>query len=66
MGAEVGQALVISGKFGGWDGGAGDEAFGEDGFEVLVIAAVDGGGFASYDGRVDGWGFVEERGVDGG
>ena len=66
LAAEVCEAFVVRGEFGGGDGGSGGEALGEDGFEVLVVAAMDGGCFAGYDGRVDGRGFVEEVGVDGG
>ncbi len=66
LAAEVCEAFVVSDEFGGGDGGSGGEALGEDGFEVLVVAAMDGGCFGGYDGRVDGRGFLEEVGVDGG
>ena len=38
-------------QFGGGDGGSVGEAFGDDGVEVLEVAAVDGCGFAATMGE---------------
>ena len=53
-------------QFGCGDGGSVGEAVGDDGVEVLEVAAVDGGGFAGDDGGVDGGGFGPEGCVGGG